>query len=100
MAGKLYITEYENVLQINGVSPIALEPALATQVVSYSTSTQSAAFNARTRFVRLHTDAICSIEFGTNPTATTSTRRMAAGQTEYFAVPPNASYEVAAIDNT
>jgi len=46
-------------------------------------SVQSSAFNAKTRFVRLHADAICSIEFGTNPTAAATTARMAAGQTEF-----------------
>jgi len=50
--------------------------------------------------VRVHTDVICSIKFGTSPTATTSTARMVAGQTEYFAVPQGASYKVAAISNT
>jgi hypothetical protein len=48
----------------------------------------------------LHTDSICSISFGTNPTATTSTARMAAGQTEYHGVPVGLSYMVAAVSNT
>jgi len=50
--------------------------------------------------VRIHTDSICSIEFGANPTATTSTPRMVAGQTEYHGVPVGQSYMVAAITNT
>jgi hypothetical protein len=60
----------------------------------------SSAFNAATTYVRIHTDAICSISFGTAPTATTSTMRMVAGQTEYFAVPVGRSFKVAAITNT
>ena len=42
-------------------------------------------------------DSICSVEFGTNPTATTSTACMVAGQTEYQGVPAGQNYMVAAI---
>jgi len=47
--------------------------------------------------VRIHTDSTCSVEFGTNPTATTSTACMVAGQTEYQGVPAGQNYMVAAI---
>lgn len=93
---KLYVTEYTGV----GPDGIANEPELTTQVVTFTTTTQSAAFSASTSLVRIHTDAICSILFGTNPTATTSTKRMVAGQTEYFRVPLNKAYKVAAVTNT
>ena len=70
----LYITEYATlgVQQVGGmVSQTPQEPPLAEQTVAISgSSAQSSAFNAQTTLVRLHTDAICSIEFGTNPTAT------------------------------
>ena len=62
------------------------------------TSAQSSAFNAATRFIRVHTDAICSILIGSNPTATTAKKRLAADQTEYFAV--NSGDKIAAITNT
>lgn len=99
---KLYITEYAAVGGgMDGQpSAIAYEPPVASQTVTFTTTTQSSAFNAITRFVRIHTDAICSIEFGTNPTATTSTRRLAADATEYFAVPVGNSFKVAAVTNT
>lgn len=79
----LYIAEYADV---RGSTPV--EPALATQPVTVGgTSTQSAAFNANTRFVRLHTDAACFVLFGANPTAVTgASPRLAAGATEYFHV--------------
>lgn len=60
-------------------------------------------FSVNTTLVRVHVDAICSIAFGTNPTATTSKMRMAANQTEYFAipaVPPGSNYKIAVITNT
>lgn len=79
------------------------EPPLANQTVAITAgSVQSSAFNANTRLIRVHTDAICSIEFGTNPTATTTTRRLAANTTEYFAVPAATAgtFKVAVIINT
>jgi hypothetical protein len=99
---KLYVTEYAALGQgANGIpAQIAYEPPVASQVVTFTTSTQSSAFNAATQFVRVHTDSICSITFGTNPTATTSNRRMAADATEYFAVPAGNAFKVAAVTNT
>jgi len=99
----LYITEYAE-LEIGPagrVGQMPMEPPLAEQTVAIGgTSAQSLAFNASTRFVRLHTDAICSVEFGTNPTATGTTGRLAASQTEYRGVPKGQSYKVAVITNT
>ena len=101
--GILYITEFAQLAPAGapgGWGQVPLQPALAEQKITYSTTTQSAAFNAKTRMVRIHTDSICSIEFGTNPTATTSTGRMAAGATEYHGVPVGQNYMVAVITNT
>ena len=50
--------------------------------------------------VRIHTDSICSIEFGAIPTATTSIARMVVGQTEYHGVMSNTGMMVAAITNS
>jgi hypothetical protein len=98
----LYISEHEVMgAQHGGLVQAVRQPPLAEQTVAVGgASVQSSAFNARTQVVRVHTNVVCSIKFGTDPTATTSTARMAAGQTEYFAVPQGASYKVAAISNT
>lgn len=98
----LYVTEFNAIglagggnLQVTAAS----QPPVAEQTVAISgLSTQSNAFNANTLFVRLHTDSICSIEFGATPTATATTARMAANQTEYFAVMPG--QKVAVISNS
>jgi hypothetical protein len=87
------------------VGQFAMQPPLAEQAIANAGgNVQSNAFNAQTRYVRLHTDSICAIKFGTNPTAVASgasgTARMAANQTEYFAVPMNAGFKVAAILST
>lgn len=77
------------------------EPGLADQTVAIAAgSAQSAAFNAKTAFVRVHTDSICSILFGANPTAVATSARLAANTTEYFAVVPGSAEKVAVIVNT
>jgi hypothetical protein len=84
---------------------IAQQPPLVEQAIANGGgNTQSNAFNAKTRFVRLHADSICAIAFGTNPTAVAAgasgTARLAANQTEYFGVPVGQSFKVAAILST
>jgi hypothetical protein len=98
--GILYITEYAE-MQIGPAGrqgQMPLEPPLAEQAITFTTHVESAAFNAKTRFVRLHTDTNCFVVFGTAPTAVTSTNgRMAANQTEYRAVPLGAAFKVSAV---
>lgn len=97
---KLYITEYEHILAAaNGVAPVAVEPRVAEQVITFgASSVQSQAFSERTRCIRVHTDAVCSIDVGENPVATVSKARMAVNQTEYFGVRPG--HKIAVIQNT
>lgn len=97
----LYISEYAgDMAMLNGqLMGVASEPAIAEQTVAIGgSSTQSAAFNAQTKYVRLHADATCSRKFGSNPTATATSPRMAAGQTAYYGVNPGD--KVAVITNT
>lgn len=99
----LYISEYsqEGVDALGRVTPVAKAPATTTQKVTISgTSAQSSALDATTTLVRVHTDATCSILFGADPTATASNMRMAADQTEYFAVPANSGLKIAVITNS
>jgi len=86
----LYIAEYPAPKLVQGsYFQAPKDPPLAEQTVAIGgASTQSAAFNTKTRLIRIHTDAICSIAVGSNPTATTGKARMAAGQTEFQAVNP------------
>jgi hypothetical protein len=100
----LYITEYANTgreLKRNVVQS-AQEPRLNDQVITIGVgSTQSAALNPKTRLVRLHADAICSVDIGTNPTATAAKMRMAANQTEYISISDDiAGGKIAVIQNT
>lgn len=98
---KLFISEYAETGHLFGIPLMsAPEPALVEQtpVVIGAGSLQSAAFGSSTRLVRIHTDAICSIAFGSNPTATANSKRLAANATEYFSVKPGD--KVAVITNT
>lgn len=99
----LYVTEYANlgVSPGGGSAPVVAEPPIAEQTVAIGgSSAASSAFANNTNFIRLHTDAICSVIFGTAPTATAAKRRMAANQTEYVQVPVNKLYKVAVITNS
>lgn len=96
----VYITEHERpTLSFGNLMPVAKMPPLASQTVAIGGgSTQSSAFGSTTFMIGVHTDAICSVAFGTNPTATSSTRRLAANTTEYFEVVPG--HKIAVITNT
>lgn len=84
-----YITEYQKYSGSGTSFQAALEPAQKNQAVAITTTTQSAAFGKNTYLIRVHVDAIACIEVGTNPAAVAGTsKRMAANQTEYFAVLP------------
>lgn len=99
----LYISEFAGKgKDANGIPMDVPElPALARQTVAISgTSAQSATFHKDTTFVRVHTDIVCSILAGTNPTATATDARMAAGQTEYFGVQKNSGVKIAVISNS
>lgn len=93
----LYISEFA-VISIPG-APIAPGEVIASQTVAIGgSSTQSNAFNAQTRYVRVNTDAACSVVFGANPTATTSNERWPADQTDHRSVEPGS--KIAVIANT
>lgn len=97
----LFVTEFRDIAQIQGgVSPVVIGKPLAEQTVAIGgANTKSAAFNAQTSIIRVHTDAICSIKIGADAdaVATATTMRMAANQTEYFRV--SAGEKIGVISN-
>lgn len=97
----LFISEYAfQPVTAGKAIAAALEPSITTQTVAISgSSTQSSTFNAKTTFIRVHTDAICSISISANPTASSTTARMAAGATEYFGI-ATTGLKIAVITNT
>lgn len=91
-----YITEYQGYSTAGTVFQAALEPEITTQTKAIGAETKTNAFNKNTYLIRVHVDAICSVLVG--GTATTSSKRLAANQTEYFAVKPGQILSV--ISNT
>jgi hypothetical protein len=88
----LYISEYSHISKQGvgvGAGQVPQEPPLAEQKITLAaSSTLSATFNVNTRLIRLHADAICSVELGgASVVATTGSQRLAAGVTEYKAIP-------------
>lgn len=97
----LYISEYADIAHSPGVVAVGNEPSTDQVVTFTGTAGSSAAFQNNTRFVRIHTDGIASIKFGTAPTAVAQTnKRMTSGQTEYFAIPINSLYKISAVTST
>lgn len=72
----------------NTVQAALVDGSNTQQTVSYTTSTQAAnAFQPETKFIRVISDAVAHLEFGTNPTATVnSAYKIAADSAEFIAV--------------
>jgi hypothetical protein len=97
----IYVTEFSAMGgAIGGPAQIAARPGLAKQsmAITASSTTLSSVFTAQTRFIRVHTDAICSIAIGKTPVAVATYDRMSAESTEYYGVVPGDN--LAVITNT
>lgn len=98
----LYVSEFKEFATIIAtdapVKAVRLPPIAEQTVAIGGASTASTAFSSITGVIRLSTDTACSIAVGRSPTATTSNMRLAAGQTEYFAVA--AGQQIAVIANS
>lgn len=71
---------------VGRLGPVMMVPVAEQSVAIGASSTQSAAFNARTRVLRLHATAACHVAIGPNPTATTSKFRLAVDGEAFFEV--------------
>lgn len=93
-SGFLYVTEFDSMLNdAASGSSYPRCPSLADQVIAFGgISAASAAFNARTRVVRVHSSATCAVKIGgPAPVAKSGlggTSRLAAGVSEFYAVHP------------
>lgn len=98
----VYVSEFASLGNDAGgrvMEGIPQTPPIAEQQVAITAgSVASAAFNSATKFILVHTDAICSIAFGASPTAVATAARMAAGETRRYAVVPG--QKIAVITNT
>jgi hypothetical protein len=102
----LYITEYVGMAEVgrfapaSGVAHFGQEPGTDQAPITIgATHAESAAFGTNTKLIRVHTDVVCSILISAAGTAaTTSNKRLAANQTEYFGV--SAGQKLSVIANT
>jgi len=95
----LWITEYESMANVGGgIAQVPKEPAVTTQAVTYSSSTASAAFNAKTTLIGVRASALAHLNFGLTPVATALMPPISSGETRYFGVNPGD--KVAAYDGT
>lgn len=82
------ISEYHDLARDSkgNILPAGMEPAMVDQQLAIGAEVKSAAFKGN--FVRIHVDAACRILFGAAPTASSTSKRMAANTTEFFGVRP------------
>jgi hypothetical protein len=92
---KFHISEYTGISRTNAgenptvgdsIAQIVKEPALAEQAITFTTATQSNAFNSATRIIGVSWDTACHFAIGSNPTATASSKFRPAAGVEYFEV--------------
>lgn len=95
----MYITEYKEMPTFSyEAAQIPMEPALAVQAVTFTTTTASAVLNAETRFVSIQLSANGHIHFDPAAVATTSTSRLhEANAVSFHGVPRNQAYKIAAV---
>ena len=97
----LNITEYaEQAKDIaNRVIPVGVMPALAVQVLTFTTtSVPSATFNAKTKFIRVISDVDAFIDVAVSPTAAATTTKIAQDSSEYFGI-TQSGLKIAVRDN-
>lgn len=96
---KLYIKELSRLPHLIDDCIPALDDSFdQTPLAIGAGSVQSAAFGNSTLAIEIATDAICSIAYGSNPTASANTMRLAAGERRLYAVRPG--NKIAVITNT
>ena len=98
-AATAYVTEFSWNPQTVVYQAAMTGPGLyiTTQTLAIGVSSvSSAAFSQSTTLIRINVDTTCSVSFGTAPTATTTSMRIPANQTEYFVVPPGTKVAVIA----
>lgn len=81
----MLISEFNAIGQGAGTDiQIAHEPAVAHQSVTYTTATASAAFNAKTRFIKMYPSADCYVRFSTAGSAATTAHEFLKGTTDHW----------------
>ncbi len=103
----LYIKEYDRLAREEhggpgGTVQAGVEPALAEHVLAISGSSvaMTEPFTPETRFIMVHTDTICHIKFGKEPSANDGNQRLPADATMFFGIRPTAELKLAVKSGT
>lgn len=98
----LFITEFSEVMKAAGGSPLQIgkNPSVAVQKITYTTENESSPFKDSTIFVRLVADADAYIEFGTSPSATSSSIYLPSKTVEYFGIDLEAAPKLSVYDGS
>ena len=85
-----YVTEYDNLGKDEDAKTVqaAKNPPVTDQTVTFTTTTQSATFNGKTKLIRIACASASHYLVGANPTATTSKALLPANTVEYLSVNP------------
>tara|TARA_R110000803_G_scaffold84905_3_gene151165 strand:+ start:518 stop:820 length:303 start_codon:yes stop_codon:yes gene_type:complete len=96
----LHIQEYSEVAKVSSSETLegGLEPAVATQALTFAANARSNAFNASTKFVRIVSAAACHLTFGAATTSVVGSMLLPANTVAFFAVKPG--HKVAAYDGS
>ena len=89
---KAYISEYKDIPAVHGGALNVESDPVATQVVTYTTATATAAFDTNTKWLRINVDATAHIAH--SGTATANSPRYAADSTTYMKVPDSGSLSI------
>lgn len=96
---KMTISEYTDPRGAHGLGGVAAEPAPVEQELTFTgTAAASLAFSANTVLVRISSDSICRILFGSGTPVALATSKRFTGDCEYFAVTPG--HKISAITST
>jgi len=86
-AADCFVSEYAYITRSADSKDVQVaRAAVTTQQVTYTTSTQSAAFNTATKYIRVICTAKAHFVISTNPTATAATPYLPTDLPEYFGV--------------
>ena len=82
------------------IAPTTFKPSTTQTVAAGSTSAASSAFGSETREVRIVTTVDAYVEFGSSPTASSSSLIVPAFTVEYFRVAPASKVAVLRVGST
>lgn len=94
----LKIREYARLADVypGGTAPVAQEPGFDQTALTFSTTTQSAAFAASTKYIAIKADVAFCYVVGVNPTATANAIDFPASEWLFIGVSPTHKIAVVA----